>query len=174
MVEKSLKEKIDMLIESKEAVDAEKFKLPLSIRLFGKGKVKKNHAIFILIRTNGQVVFKMLPIEDDTIKFGGIYYDANAGYVLKYKKWPLIIQPEWNIKPINSDEEELEAEPFSPEENFKKAIEEGALSSAEKVIINKIYADALKNKMSINGTTIAIIIAVIIGGLWAANYFGWL
>jgi len=173
-MEKSLKEKIDMLVAEKEDEKKAQFKLPLSVRIFGKAKVKQNNAIFVLIRTNGTVVIKMLPIEDDTIKFGGVYYDANAGYVLKYKKWPMIVQPEWNMKPINSDEVESEGKPFSSEENFKAAIEEGTLSSAEKVIINKIYADAVKSKMQLNGTTIAIIIAVIVGGLWLANSQGWL
>jgi len=173
-MEKSIKEMLDELIKEKEEAKNGEFKLPLSVRIFGKAKVKQNNAIFVLIRTNGTVVIKMLPIEDDTIKFGGVYYDANAGYVLKYKKWPMIVQPEWNMKPINSDEVESEGKPFSSEENFKAAIEEGTLSSAEKVIINKIYADAVKSKMQLNMTTILIIIVVIVGGLWAANSFGWL
>jgi hypothetical protein len=168
--EKSLTEKLDNIIEKIETIDKKKkFNLPLGIKL-QQGRIKKNYAIAQIIRTNGTVNFKMLPIEDNTIKIGEVYHEATAKYILRYKKYPMIIVPEWNITPINKPEDQV----FVPEKDLKEAIEEGKLSAAEKFILHAIKMDLVKQKPKIKTGTILIIIAIIVGGLYLLNSQGYI
>jgi len=161
----SVNEKLDKVIEALENFkDSKKrFHLPLGIRM-QQGKIKKNFAIVQLIKTNGAIEFKMLPIMDNTVKVGETYHEATAKHVLRYKKYPFIILPEWNITPISNDDSEPAIKPFSPEDNYREAIDKGKLSAAEKFIIHAIKMDQVKPKMNINVGAILIGLAVI-GGL---------
>ena len=137
-----------------------KFKLPLSIRM-SPGKFKKqNYAIVVLVRMNGAIDFKMAKIEDNTIKVGDTFHDASADYIMRYKKYPVIILPEWNIKP------------FSPRKNLEEAVTDGSLSSTEKFILARMKLDALKGKMQLNFKIILILLAVGAGALYLLNYLG--
>jgi len=164
-----ISEKLDLLVEKFDKMQEKKqFKLPFGIRS-AKGKFRRNYAVVELLRLNGAVEFKMIPIEDNTIKIGGIYYDASAEYIMRYKKYPLIILPEWNIKPLGKDEAE-EIEPFSPKENFKKAEKEGMLSAPEKFILHAIKMDTVKPKGNINVKVILLIGALLVGGYVLLSY----
>ena len=166
MEEKTVSEKLDRLLEGFETMqEKKKFKLPLRIRM-QKGKFRKNYAIIQIIRTNGAIDFKMAPIEDNTIKIGDVYHEATAKYVMRYKKYPLIIVPEWNIIPLGKPEEQV----FDSEKNLKEAMAKGQLSFPEKFILNAIKMDLVKPKSKINFTTILVILAVIGGGLILLNY----
>jgi len=159
--EKTLSEKLDQLLEATETKDnKKKFHLPLGI-LMQQGKIKKkNYAIVLIIRTNGAVEIKMIQIIDNAIKFNDVYYEATAKHVLRYKKYPMLILPEWNISPL-SDEKIV---PFDSEQNYKEAEDKGKLSSAERFILHKLKMDEVKQKSSMNISTI-IWILVGIGGL---------
>lgn len=147
-----------------------KFRLPLGIRL-QKGKFRrKNYAVVQTIKTNGAVSFRMMKIEDDTINLGDTIHDASAGHVLRYKRYPLIIVPEWNMKPISPGSTDMKIAPFSPKENFDKATEEGTLTAAEKLILTKMKAEAIKGKMQLPGKLILIILAIGAGALWLLDY----
>jgi len=167
----SLTEKIDKVIEKlEEARTKKRFKLPLSIRL-QKGKIKrKNYCVVVIIRTNGAVSIRMLPIEEDTVKVGETFHDARAGNILRYKNYPLLIVPEWNMKPIAPDSDEIKTEPFNPDKDFKEAGENGTLTSAQKLILTKMKLEAIKPKMKINIGTILIIGAVLVGGYFLLDY----
>jgi len=168
--EATISEKLDRVIQSMENKESKKkFNLPLGIRM-QQGKIRKNWAVVQILRTNGAVEFKMAPIVDSTIKIGEIYYEATAKHILRYKKYPMIILPEWNITPISNEQTKIE--PFDPEQNYKEAIDLGKLSSAEKFILNAIKMDAVKPKMNFNMTTILIVVAVIGGGLLLLNQLG--
>jgi len=149
---KTVGEKLDDIINQLEQKEKKKkFKLPFGIRM-QKGKTrKKNYAIVQTIKTNGAVNFKMQKIEDDTVTIGEGIYDASAGHILRYKRYPLVIIPEWNMKP------------FSPKEDFDEATKEGTLVAAEKVILSKMKLEAIKPKMALTFKTIIIIL--IIGGV---------
>lgn len=167
----TMSEKLDKVLEKFEQMSEKKqFKLPWGIRT-SKRKFRKNYAIVQLIRTNGGVTFKMVQIEDNTIKIGENIYDASADNILKYKKYPMLIIPEWNIKPVSPKSEELEIKPFSPRENFKQAVEDGTLTAAEKLILTTMKMEAIKPKMQISGKTILIIIGFLIAGYFVADYF---
>jgi len=152
-------EKLDKIIEELEKVGTnKKFKLPLGVRM-GKGKTrKKNFAVVQTVKTNGSVRFKMMKIEDDTIKIGENFYSASADNILKYKKYPMIIIPEWNIQP------------FSPTNNFKQAAKEGTLVAAEKLILTKMKQEAIKNKLSMNWKIVLIVLGLGAGLLYLLDY----
>lgn len=149
---KTVGEKLDHVIEQLEQKGKKKkFKLPFGIRM-QKGKPRrKNYAIVQTIKTNGAVNFKMTKIEDDTVKIGEGIHDASAGHILRYKRYPLVVIPEWTMKP------------FSPADNFKQSTEDGTLTAAQKVILTKMKMEAIKPKMQLNFKTILVIL--VIGGV---------
>jgi len=164
MEEESLAGKIDRIAEKFEEMEGTKkkqFKLPLGIRL-GQGKLKrKSYALVLYIRTNGSTDIRMLKIEDDTIKTKeGNIYDASSDNILRYKNYPLLIIPEWNMKP------------FSPKENFNKAADDGTLTAAEKLILTKMKLDAVTGKMEMNWKVILLVLAIGAGLLWGLNSMG--
>ena len=164
----TINEKLDRLIEGiEQSGRKKKFRMPMGIKM-QKGKIRKNYAIVLIIRTNGSVFFKMVQIEDNTIKVGETYHEASAKYVLRYRRFPLIILPEWNITPLSAPEDEV----FSPEKNLKEAMDKGKLSSAEKFILHAIKMDLVKAKPKMNIITIVVIIAAIGGLLWFLNNAG--
>lgn len=173
MEDKTLKEKIDILFEkaAKEEPKKNKFNLPLSIRIM-KGKLRKNYILVLFIYMNGNTVFKLLPIEDNTVKVNDIYYDATADYILRYKKWPLLILPEWNILPVhNSDGTETKRiEPWKPKDDLGNAIDEGTLTTAEKFILAKVKLEMVKPKFKMNIMALLIILGLIGGGYFLLKY----
>jgi len=164
----TINEKLDRLIESiEQSGRKKKFRMPMGIKM-QKGKIRKNYAIVLIIKTNGSVFFKMVQIEDNTIKIGETYHEATAKYVLRYRRFPMIILPEWNITPLSEPENEV----FSPEKNLKEAMDKGKLSSAEKFILHAIKMDLVKVKPKMNIIMIVVIIAAIGGLLWFLNNAG--
>lgn len=173
MAEESLNEKLDKLLQLQEETKEKKqFKLPILIRWFGKGKIKrKQNCIVLVIRTNGQVEIKLLPIEDDTVRIGDSFHDARAGNVLRYKRLPMLIIPEWNISPISpTTDEEIKA--WSPKEDYEKASKEGKLTAAMKLILTKMKLEAIKPKMQFNFKIILALAAVAVVGYFAMSYMG--
>lgn len=164
----TINEKLDRLIEGiEQSGRKKKFRMPMGIKM-QKGKIRKNYAIVLIIKTNGSVFFKMVQIEDNTIKIGETYHEATAKYVLRYRRFPMIILPEWNITPLSEPETEV----FSPEKNLKEAMDKGKLSAAEKFILHAIKMDLVKAKPKMNIITIVVIIAAIGGLLWFLNNAG--
>ena len=164
----TINEKLDRLIEGiEQSGRKKKFRMPMGIKM-QKGKIRKNYAIVLIIKTNGSVFFKMVQIEDNTIKIGETYHEATAKYVLRYRRFPMIILPEWNITPLSEPENEV----FSPEKNLKEAVDKGKLSSAEKFILHAIKMDLVKAKPKMNIIMIVVIIAAIGGLLWFLNNAG--
>lgn len=171
-----LNKKLDYLIAKvTEREQEKKFKLPLGIKMQG-GKLRKNFCLVLFIQANGSVLFKFVKIEDNTIKIrqgvDDIYYDASSDYILRYKKYPLLILPEWNIKPIKRQDGTIvnEVQPFEAKENFKEAVKEGALTSSEKILLRVIKLNEIKPKMKINFMVVLIIAAVCIGGYFLLKY----
>lgn len=164
-MEETIKQRLDRIAEKITEIEEtkgkeKKFKMPYKIRLFGRFRVKQNYAIVLLIRTNGSAKITMVKIADDTIRIKDKVYDASADYIMRYKRYPLIIITEWNI------------EPFSPKDNYQKAVDKGTLTSAEKVILNTMRNDAIKPKWSGNWGAILIVIAVLVGGALLLNKLG--
>lgn len=157
--------KIEKIINPKgKDVREKKFKLPFNI-LTAKGKLKKDYIVALILKTNGACEIKMLQIEDNTVQINEVYYETTSKHIFRYKKYPLIIIPEWNISPITH-----EPMPFDPEEDIDMAVREGRLSSAEKFILHAIKMDLVKQKMKINFGIILIVLAAVAGILVLLNY----
>lgn len=146
---KDMQEKMDLLFETKASKKLKKgFKLPSGVTRGWKVRLKKNYCVVQVIKSNGNVDFKMLPIVDDTVQIpvNDTYHLATPNYMMRYKQFPLLIIPEWNLIP------------FNPKEDLIKASERGSLSLPEKIIINKVkMAQAGMLKKKIPGKTILII-----------------
>jgi len=164
--DEGISKKLDKLLdnfESNQKKEKEKkFKLPLGIRFSGRKTRKRNYVIVMLINTNGSVVFKMMKIDDETItlskKDGSTIHGASADYILRYKKYPLIIIPRWNMQP------------FKPSENMSEAEKNGTLSELQKIILLKMKLEAVKSKMNINIGMVLLIIGLLIGGYFLLTY----
>ena len=158
----SLGEKLDKVLAKMEEQEGKKkkFDLPWSIRL-QKGKIKKGYAVVQIIKTTGKIDFKMLPIEDNIVKLGeGLYHEATPEHICYYKKYPMLIVPEWNVKP------------FSPRENFEKAKNDKSLTFSNKYIYTKMKQDLVTPKAQWNMGWILMILGVIIGGFWLLGEMG--
>jgi len=156
--ELTINEKLDSLIKGMGKEKEKKFKMPLRVRLF-KGKFRReNNIIVCFIRNNGAVVFKIMKIEDETILFNEKIYDASARNILRYKRKPIVIIKEWDMKP------------FSPEEEFDKAEKEGTLTAAQKLILTKMKLEAIKPKLQLNWKIVLVILAIGAGLLYLLDY----
>lgn len=167
-IDETISQKLDKIIEKIEQQDnGKKFKSPVGF--FGRQKLKnksKDYCIVQILRTNGNVEFKVMRIEDNVIKLDNeSFHEASADYIMRYKRYPLIILPEWNIKPLSN-----KVEPFKASDNFNEATKEGTLTSTEKFILNRIHADLIKPKSSINIWVVLIGLAVVGGVVWLLNY----
>jgi len=160
MVQERISEKLDKLIELLEKTqEKKKFKLPLGIAV-QKGKLKKNYVLVILLKTNGQIDFKFLPIENDTvyIKENQTFHLASSDYIFQYKQWPTIILPEWSLEPI------------SPKKLHEEAMKEGKWAYAQKPIIMAITQSEIAAAMKKAKISGGLILLGIIGAI-AVLYF---
>ena len=157
-----LTDKLDRLVsvlEQDKKVDD--FKLPLGIRFFSKSKIKKkNYCVVMVIKTNSRMDIKLLPIEDDTISYNEQIYSATANFIMHYKKFPVIILPEWNSLP------------FSPADNYDEAKKAKTLTAGQKLIMTKMKLEAIKPKMNMNLKTIVMILGVLGIGYWILSSMG--
>ena len=149
-------EKLDKLIdimEQSKPVAKTKIKFPK----LSKGKMKKNYVLAIILRTNKQMDIKKLRIEDNKIylKDNKTYHLALSDFVLRYKNYPVVILPEWDLQPISIDE--LQG----------KTISEERLALPQKIIIQAMKESQLAKKKGMKG--IMIIIGIIAGA--ALIYF---
>ena len=160
MEEEKLTNKVDKLIKTLEENKGKEFKLPFRLWFGAKGKARKNFCLALIVRTNGETVLKWLPIEEDTIPFNEQIYSATANYILRYKKYPMIIIAEWN------------SEPFSPVENYEDAERNKTLVAGQKYIMTKMKLEAIKPKMNFNFKTILIILGVLGVGYFVLSKLG--
>ena len=148
------------------------FKLPNKIRMGAKRKIKQNYVFVLFIRTNGSIDIEWAPITNDLVyvRRTGIYYAASAEFIMRYKNFPAMILPEWNLLPIkvakeqnivdskkNSGNEDVE-KPFSPQENYQEASDTGALSHPERVVLQAAKMAEMKPPKAMGGKTLLWVI----------------
>lgn len=139
-------EKLDKLLElidKDKGSKEKKFKFPK----LSNGKMKKNYVIAIILKTNKQMDIKKLRVEDMTVflKDNKTYHLALTDFVMRYKKWPVIILPEWDLQPISIDELQ------------NKTISEHRLALPQKIIIERMaMAQLNKKKGSLKGVLIIV------------------
>jgi hypothetical protein len=83
-----------------------KFKLPFGTKMGATSKVKKNYVLALVLRENGGLDIKWLPINDGMVYYSRnkTFHVATTDYIGYYKKYPYIILPEWRLQPISRDE----------------------------------------------------------------------
>jgi len=156
-----LTDKLDKIVEllQKDITKKEKkFKLPFGV---SDKKIKKNWIIVILLRTNKNLDIRFLPIENDMIRLkdNETYHLATTDFVLRYKKYPVIILPEWSLKPI------------APDELMEQTIQNKEYALPQKVIINAVKMAQLKDQKKGLGGGIIWIIVAIVGAIVAYQVF---
>jgi len=151
--EKGLSSKLDKLtelLEEKEDKKEKKFKLGFSKRIGEKQKIKSNHVLVVLIRTNGKVIIKYLPVKDNMIylRENDTYHFTPSNYIGYYKQYPVVVLPEWLLEPISR----------------KEMTEEGNDALPQKVVINAMKLAQIKPKSALAGKAM---IWLVIGGIIA-------
>ncbi len=152
--EGGISDKLDRILDTLESEESggKDFKLPASKRMGEKRKIKKNNALVIVIKTNGNFDIRFIPIRDDLVylKQSRTYHDARTRHIGYYKKYPVLIIPEWDLEPLSRA-------------SLYKEAEEGRLAKAQAVIIHNVEQamGLLNKKKSMAG---AGIILLIIGG----------
>lgn len=135
----------------KKRIDKE-FKLPFRLKIGEKQKLKKNYALVLWIKNNGYTDLDFAPIEDDFVynKSSGTWHQATADYTLWYKKYPLLIIPEYsNI-------------PYKPKDHAKMIEDQGLSSRAQKVLMEIQKKADMAGKKKFGGNMLWIIIGGII------------
>ena len=145
---KRLRERVEG-VEEKEKKKEKKFKLPSKARLNRKN-LKDNYVTVLYLKNNRTAEFMKLPIDESSTMVNGIPRIATADEVLYLDgKTPLIIQPEWSVKP------------FSPSDNYEEAVKMQLTSEGYTVLINRMKKEAIATKKKMPGWIIIVIIAVI-------------
>ena len=157
----NLNEKLDKVIELLEKDGNKKVKIPK----LSRAKMKKGYSLVLVIRSNGLMNIYKLQIQDNVVKVPSLvkgelptYHEASAEHVMFYKKYPVLIITEWSEVP------------FSKASMMEKAKLDETLTFPQKIIYTRLRRDAITPKKSIGG--IILILAIIIGGIVALNYFG--
>lgn len=96
--------KLDKLIDLMQEKNSKDYKLPFGIRSKGKAASKKNKALVVFLRTNKGLEFKIGDIEDGMLKIGDYVFDCTPEDFFIYKNMPVIIQPDWSLKPYSPQE----------------------------------------------------------------------
>lgn len=161
--DKSINQKIDYLIEKLEKKEFKKLKgmefhLPLDIRFRAKLIAKKNRALIFLLKTNRDIEIKIAPIfngmimlKDSATKLEK-YYDARADCFYMYKGVPVLMLPEWSLRPIGTKE-------------YYDAKREKRLANAQQVIIRAIETKEMqmgKIKMDMKSIIVIAIVGIVV------------
>ena len=121
-IEEELKE---IKAELKEKKEVKEFRLPWKAKV-GKAKAKKNWVGILKINENGNINASKQQIIEQTIVIDDVPRLATANYVLRWKKYPVIIMPSWST------------EPFSPVANKEKSLEDGSNIAGYRLLMNRM------------------------------------
>lgn len=132
------------------------FKLPKRVKVGFKNKIKQNYALIFYLMTNGHIKLYFEPIQNDLIyiREKQQYHAANSKYILRYEKYPVIIQPEWSLLP------------FSPAEHYKDIEKKAGAAVHQKVIIQAVKMAGINPPRKIQGKTLLWILVAAIVALY--------
>lgn len=135
-----------------------KFELPFSIRRGSKQKLQQGYCLTFLIRLNGELTIHFYPIEHNCVRipFNNTYHVVTPNEIIRWKKYPVIILPEWSMRPLD------------PGEHFRQAKENNELSITEKVLMDlmkQFQAGTLKSKL-MGGKMILFVMIAVAAGLY--------
>jgi hypothetical protein len=144
--------KIDQMPEKKK-----RFKIPFKGKL-GKLRIKKGWVTVMKIGSNRNITFTRVPIDEQTAMVDGTPRIMTADEVLFYKNKPLVILPEWSVKP------------FSPTDNYEEVIKQQYASQGYKLLLNRMKTEAINAKKKFGGPMLWIIILLVVG---VGGYLAW-
>lgn len=153
-------ERIDNFVrrfeESDEKEIKKNFKLPKTISLFHKKKLKKGYVLVFLLKTNGQIDIKFLQIKTDiiSIKENKTLHLSGARYMFRYKGFPAIILPEYSLEPLD------------PRNVYMKVFDQKKLAWPQEEFLRAIKEGEVKHKKSFGGAIWIIIGIAVIAGLY--------
>lgn len=136
------------------------FRLPSSGKL-NNAKLKKNYITVISIGNNRELKFSKVPIEDGTVVMDKIPKLATTDYMLTYKGKPVVILPEWSVKP------------FSPSENYSETVKNQMDTAGHALLLSKYESGKVeeKKKMGGNWWIFPLIIGIIVIGYLVFTQF---
>jgi len=155
-IKEELREIKELLKDEKEVKkrSPKSFRIPFKAKLNSMDK-NRNMISVMKINENGYVDFVKLPISEQTVIVDGIPRLASAGYVLHYKKEPILILPNWSV------------EPFSPLEHYGETLSNGSNTKGYKLLMNRMQSSIMEKKPMMMGGMVKWIVgiglAVIIG-----------
>lgn len=149
----NLKEEIRKLKERVAEEDISKkskkgFKIPYKGKL-SKKNIKDNYVTYLFIKNNRDTDIFKAQIDEGTTLIKGSPRLATTDDIIYYKGKPMIIQPEWSVKP------------FSPSQNYQETVNDKLKSAGYSLLLNRMQKEAIEAKKKMNGMMIIIIIAVI-------------
>lgn len=121
------------------------FKFPWGIRSKRKTLAKKNKALIVYLRNNRNVEFKIANIEYGLAMFDEKYYDAAVAGFFNYNGMPVIVQPEWSLKPIT-------------DQHYFETLEKKGLADPQQIIIRAMQVAIAQQKKGFGGSWIWLII----------------
>jgi hypothetical protein len=128
-----LNKKIDTLLKIKPKKDGT-FKIPWGVRSKIKSQLKKKKVLVAYLQNNKMMDWKWGEQVGDQVKIDNKIFDMSEGTVWLYKaKFPMMVVPEWSMRPIGIKEyEEAKAlhSTTDEEELLIKAIERKELGTA--------------------------------------------
>lgn len=143
-------QEIKSLLKSEEEEKKKKFRLPFGKKTSPR-QGRKGWVTIMRINENGFINFEKQRIQDQTIMVDGVPRLATPDYVLHWKKVPMIIQPNWSVKP------------FSPEEHHEKSMEDGSHTKGYKILMARMKSDTTSPKPQMGGMMKWIIGAILVG-----------
>jgi hypothetical protein len=136
-------------------------KSPIPVKI-DENKMKKGWVIVILLRTNGNLDIQKLPISEGMIRLkdNETYHMAEADYIWRYKKYPVLILPEFSVEPLKA---------INLAEEVRK---EGKGVDAQRFIIKAIEMSQIEKKKMGGSKVILWIIAAIVIIYLAFQFIG--
>lgn len=126
------------LLKKETEIKEKKFKFPFGKKVT-KAQKKKGFVTVQTISENANVDFKKYKIENQTITHDLIPRLATAGHVLQYNNNPLIILPEWSVKPI------------SPLDLYISSLNDGSNTKGYKILMDAMYRNKVTEKPKMGG-----------------------
>lgn len=156
MSEKEEKSITQYLKEIKQGIEDNKIKqvkVPWRAKV-NRRRMRKNQCIVLYVGQNKNAELVRGTIEDLTVKVGDLIHTVTPDDIIMFRgKFPFVIIPEWNIKPVTF---------WQPKKDYEEAEEEGQLTTPQRHILSKLESGIIKAKKTLKaGGWIMLIVAAI-------------
>lgn len=149
--EKSITEYLKEIKAGIEDKKIKKVRIPFKAKV-GRRRMRKNQCIVLYVGQNKNAELVRGTIEDLTVKVGDLIHTVTPDDIIMFRgKYPFVIIPEWNIKPVTF---------WKPKEDYEEAEKEGQLTTPQRHILSKLESGVIKAKKALKaGGWIILIVA---------------